>query len=117
MDAALLLEEGRILHPIVDLDRPLGAGMANRIVYPADRAADLNLALLNTDMDEEILASHCIDPEALGLLRHGRSAAFLERRAAIVMEVITDHVQSRALFGFRDGPDVTRLFDEDDHND
>ena len=40
-----------------------------------------------------------------------------ERRAAIVMEVITDHVQSGALFGFRDGPDVTRLFDEDDHND
>ena len=117
IDPARLLEEGRVLHPIVDLDGPLGAGMANRIVYPADRAGDLNLVLLNADIDESVLVSHCIDREALDLLRRGRPAAFAERREAIVMEVITDHVQSRALFGFRDGPDVTRLFDEDDRID
>lgn len=117
MDAARLLEEGRILHPIVKFDGPLGAGMANRFLYPAYKAADLNLALRSADIDEDVLASHCIDREAHYLLRHGRSAAFLERRAAIVLKVIADHVQNRALFGFRDGPDVTRLFDEDDHID
>lgn len=117
IDATQLLEAGGLLSPIVNTANPLGKGIANRAIYPPDKAGDLSIALNNADIDEVVLLSHCIDQEAARLLRHGRSEEFLERRAKIATRVITDHVQNRALFGFRDGPDVTDLFDEGDRVD
>lgn len=117
IDAAQLLEEGKILHPLVEVSIPWGTGIPNRVIYPSERVGDLTVALMNADIGDGVLVSHCIDREALNLLRHGRSADFLARRATIVAGVITDHVQSRALFGFRDGPDVTSFIDEDDYVD
>jgi hypothetical protein len=90
--------------------------MANRVVNSLDDGG-LAQILLTYDLDERVLASHCLDAEAIGSLRLGHGQQFLEKRAAVVEKVISDHVQSHALFGFRDGPDVTALFDEDDELD
>ncbi|MEU8396846.1 hypothetical protein AB0C28_16780 [Nonomuraea sp. NPDC048892] len=72
---------------------------------------------MEKDLDERVLASHCLDAELVRLLRQGRADDFLKRRAAEVEAIIHDHVQSRALFGFRDGPDVAALFDEGEELD
>ncbi|MEV6982801.1 DUF262 domain-containing protein [Sphaerisporangium sp. NPDC051017] len=116
IDAAQLLEAGAPLVAILNDSSDLGKGIANRIVHPPHDHADLSL-LFGYKFDERVLASHCLDPEAMELLRSGHESQFLERRAAIVRKVIADHVQSQALFGFRDGPDLTALFDEDDDLD
>lgn len=106
-----------MLVPILDDVSTLGAGIANRLVQSTGKSDGVAESLLRRDFDARVLASHCLDDEAIALLRAGQSIAFLERRAIKVEMVIFHHVQSRALFGFPDGPDVTALFDEDDELD
>ncbi len=113
IDPVRLLETGTPLAPILEESTGLGAGIANRMAHPVDESTDLYSLLLQFEFDERVLTSHCIDEKAMSLLLTHQGSQFLERRAAITTQVITDHVQSHALFGFRDGPDVTALFDED----
>jgi Protein of unknown function DUF262 len=110
VDAFQLLETGQVLTPIIDSSSRLGRGIANRIIYPTISAHKLQISLL--EADDEILSSHCIDSRAAELLRSGRSEEFLQRRAATVSDVVMDHVQNRALFGFRDGPDLSTLLED-----
>ncbi|WP_239089992.1 DUF262 domain-containing protein [Sphaerimonospora thailandensis] len=117
IDAAQLLEAGGPLTTIVDDRSALGGGMANRLILPPGEVDDPATLFLSQDFDERVLASHCLDAESIALLRNGRKASFLERRAKEVEAVIYDHVQSRALFGFPDGLDVTTLFDEGEELD
>ncbi|GAA1505866.1 hypothetical protein GCM10009677_42850 [Sphaerisporangium rubeum] len=117
IDTARLLETGDVLVPILDDVSTLGAGIANRLVQSTGKSDSVAESLLRRDLDARVLASHCLDDEAIALLRAGQSIAFLERRAIKVEMTIFHHVQSRALFGFPDGPDVTALFDEDDELD
>jgi hypothetical protein len=70
------------------------------------------MRLLGEHLDERVLTSHCLDRAYIELLRSSRWREFLEDRATTVAGVIYDHVQSHALFGFRDGPDVTALFED-----
>jgi hypothetical protein len=117
VDAARLLQAGKPLLPILDDTSPLGMGLANRLIQASDEAGDLGQLLLERHWDDRVLASHCLDDASLALLAAGLPEAFLARRAEAVERVIYDHVQSHALFGFPDGPDVTALFDEDDERD
>jgi len=117
IDAAGLLEAGNPLVPIIDDTSPLGRGMANRLVQSSGEADGLEQVLLGQRLDARLLASHCLDTKSIAFLASDLPEAFLERRAAAVEAAIYDHVQSHALFGFRDGPDVTALFDEDDERD
>ncbi len=117
IDAARLLELGGPLVPILDDRSTMGSGMANRLVQTPGEVDDLVGLLLSRELDERVLASHCLDTEAVTLLRNKRHEHFLKRRAKEVEAAIYDHVQSRALFGFPDGPDVTALFDEGDEDD
>jgi hypothetical protein len=91
--------------------------MANRLIQAPGEVDDLEQLLLERQLDDRVLASHCLDDTSLALLASGLPEAFLEQRAAAVEKAIYDHVQNHALFGFRDGPDVTALFDEDDEID
>ncbi|MGP3928975.1 DUF262 domain-containing protein [Nonomuraea sp. KM88] len=116
IDAAQLLESGGPLVPILDDRSVLGGGLANRLIQPL-RGGDVAELLLGQGLDERVLASHCLDEDAIALLRDGHHDAFLTKRAAEVGKVIYHHVQSRALFGFPDGPDVTALFDEGEDHD
>ncbi|MFC4006045.1 DUF262 domain-containing protein [Nonomuraea purpurea] len=111
VDIAELLEAGTPLVPI-DVADVSNGGMANRIVQRPGDVGDLAELLLHQHLDQQLLASHCLDAESLALLRSGRWTSFLERRGTEIETVIYDHVQSRALFGFPDGPDLTELFDE-----
>jgi hypothetical protein len=117
LNAAGLLEAGSPLLPILDDRSPLGRGMANRLIQAPGEVDDLEQLLLERQLDDRVLASHCLDDTSLALLASGLPEAFLEQRAAAVEKAIYDHVQNHALFGFRDGPDVTALFDEDDEID
>ncbi len=116
IDAAQLLESGGPLTPVLDDRSVLGRGLANRLIQPLGEV-DIARLLVEKDLDERVLASHCLDAELVRLLRQGRADDFLKRRAAEVEAIIHDHVQSRALFGFRDGPDVAALFDEGEELD
>ncbi|MET8866853.1 DUF262 domain-containing protein [Nonomuraea sp. NPDC004580] len=117
IDAVKLLAARIPLVPIVDDRSGLGSGLANHLIQPSEEAGPLAGLLVRLDLDETVLAGHCLDAESIELLRRGRTAAFLERRAYKAETVIHRHVQNRALFGFRDGPDLATLFDEDDELD
>jgi hypothetical protein len=118
IDPVQLLEAGAPLQSLIDDSGDLGRGIANRIVHPpAPAGVNLREVLLREDLDVRVLYSHCLDAQMVDVLRSGRTSLFLERRAEIVRKVIADHVQAHALFGFRDGPDVTALLDEDGDND
>ncbi|MEO3884284.1 DUF262 domain-containing protein [Nonomuraea sp. B5E05] len=116
IDAARLLESGEPLVPILGGRRALDSGLANRLIQPHD-VGDVAELLLSQDLDERVLASHCLNEGSLALLRGGQQVSFMVRRANDVEEAIYRHVQSRALFGFPDGPDVTALFDEDEDHE
>jgi hypothetical protein len=117
VDAPRLLDEGHVLVPILDRDTDLGRSLANRMIYPVPRGHSMLQALAGAD--SAILASHCIDTPSSELLLSGDFDSFLSRRATALSDIIADHVQRRALFGFRDGPDLSTLFDDvtDDSDD
>jgi hypothetical protein len=110
VDVARLLDDGHIFVPIAPDNSELGRGIANRMVYPPLR----NHSVLSVigGADYAILASHCIDAQGAELLLNRKFDDFLVRRAAALSDIISNHVQRRALFGFRDGPDVSTLFDD-----
>ena len=110
VDFAKLLDKGQIFVPIVPRDGALANTIANRMIYPASKSRDILRDLRSADYI--ILDSHCIDSYAADLLFDGRFEEFLERRAKVVSDIIEEHVQRRALFGFRDGVDVSTLFDD-----
>ena len=116
VDVLGLLETGHVLVVIVKNPTKLGQGLANRMIYPS--VGTDNLRKLLVDADPATLTSHCIDGTSSELLAAGRLDEFLQRRALILTDLIRDNVQSRALFGFRDGPDLADLFDDEvDGND
>jgi hypothetical protein len=110
IDFAKLLDVGQILVPITPMNNGLGRGIANRIIYPSVPGRDFLRLLASADI--ATFSSHCIDPESIDLLLAGNFNKFLERRAEVLSEIITDYVQQHALFGFRDGPDVPSLFED-----
>ncbi|MEU3354169.1 DUF262 domain-containing protein [Streptomyces sp. NPDC037389] len=85
--------------------------VAGRLVHPAGGSGARELLL--DHQDEAALHSHCVDAEALKLLKDRQDDAFLLRRAEITGRIIADHVQSMALWGFTDGPEPEAWFDAD----
>ncbi|WP_283137447.1 DUF262 domain-containing protein [Rhizohabitans arisaemae] len=113
LDVRSILDESAVLVPIIPgLKSALGQSMANRMIHPVSRSVDLYEALTGGSIEAEILGSHCLDGSAIELLRTGDELGFLQRRAKAVREVIANHVQDRALFGFRDGPDLASLMED-----
>jgi hypothetical protein len=110
VDYIKLLDSGQIFVQIVRSGGYLSNSVANRMIYPATRGQ--NIIRYLGSADRAVLESHCIDSQAAELLSDGEYEAFLKRRANTLSNVIKDHVQQRALFGFRDGPDVEALFEE-----
>jgi hypothetical protein len=108
-----LLETGDVLHPITPTSPISVGGLSNRMIYPAGRRKFMYVALVARRIDPEILASHCLDEESMSLLRAGRFSLFVEHRAPNVADVIEQHVQRHALFGFRDGPDFANVFNDE----
>ncbi|MEO3859390.1 DUF262 domain-containing protein [Acrocarpospora sp. B8E8] len=114
VDINELLEFGVPLAPILPPSNELSLGMANRVINPGEPTVTVDELLMSRDIDEQILFSQCMDADSVELLRRGDPSGFLQRRATIVTKVIADNVQRHALFGFRDGPGVRALFDEDE---
>ena len=111
VDVAQLLDDGHILNRVVANNSVLGRGLANRIIYPPVNSAEIMRGLLNSDI--EVLNSHCIDESSAEMLLAGKVDNFLHRRATVLSEIISGYVQERALFGFRDGPRLASLFDDE----
>lgn len=111
VDVIGMLDSGYALIHITDNLTKLGRGVANRLVHPAVRGHNLELAIQGA-ANPAVLHSHCIDQESATLFRAGKIDQFLSRRADATTAVIANHVQERALFGFRDGPDLTELFND-----
>ncbi len=109
VDVLSLLDTGHVLVPIVEDDPKSAWGLANRMIYATGQAAAARKSL--TAASADVLASHCMDTESIDYLAQGQTDKFLKRRASILQKTITDHVQNRALFGFRDGPDVADFFE------
>jgi hypothetical protein len=109
VDVLTLLDEGRVLIPIAS-SGTLVKTMANRMIYPSSLSHSILRDLKSADF--ATLESHCIDGQAAELLYADKIGAFLEHRAASLSTIISDHVQRHALFGFRDGPDLSALFDD-----
>jgi hypothetical protein len=112
VDISDLLDSGRVFITIITgTSRPLTQGLANRLIHPVPKASILS-TLTRENIDARTLTSHCLDEGAIELLRAGHVDGFLERRAERLSEVVARYVQDRALFGFRDGPDLSNLFDD-----
>lgn len=111
VDYIKLLDRGQVFVPIVRSDGYLSRSIANRMIYPAAVGHHMIKNLRSADL--AVLDSHCIDKRAAELLFKGDYDEFLERRADILTNVIKEHVQKRALLGFRDGPDITTLFEDE----
>jgi hypothetical protein len=112
-----LLDSGR--SPVIPIVSGVSGGLANRLVHPL--TAETGADLLTGTPDLATLSSHCVDDVCLALLERGRHDDFLARRAENVRQVIADHVQRMALWGFADGPEPDAWFDGTDnkwgHND
>lgn len=92
------------LYPVsASVDRSIG----NRLVHPSLSTPAAGLFLVHATPEE--LRSHCIDEECMDAFAPGQLHEFVQRRSVLVRKVIADHVQSMALWGFSDGPD---LFDD-----
>jgi hypothetical protein len=111
VDFTELLDQGQILTRIVNDDGNIERSIANRLIYPPFLGDDIVRKLIDADYD--VLYSHYIDRTAAEMLLAGRHEEFLARRAAALSAGIKDHVQNRALFGFRDGSDLSTLFDDE----
>lgn len=92
-------------------DELLGT-LANRLVHPPADPDQLLSAILSAD--QRTLHSQCLDDESVAALNSGTVHAFLRHRAELLRVTIAENVQSHALFGFRDGPDLRSLFDGKD---
>lgn len=112
VDALQLVEIGNVLQSILENYTGPMPAVANRVIYPRSQRHHLLTILTEEQIEADILESHCIDSRSIKLLQRGRIDSFFEHRAPVVSEVIRKHVQSHALFGFRDGPDPGNIFDD-----
>lgn len=86
--------------------------LGNRLVHPSPGERDrLRSGILASP--QELWESQCLDEECVRLLAHDEVDRFIQRRQEILRTVIARNVQRHALFGFRDGPDLRSLFDEE----
>ncbi|MGC5009557.1 GmrSD restriction endonuclease domain-containing protein [Streptosporangium sp. DT93] len=108
--SGLVEQRGNPLLPIVTERGGIFDTVANRLVHPRNISVeDLHRALFHGSSDPEILESHFIDDEGLGLWQRRDRQGFVAHRAELVRVAIAEHVQDNALFGFPDGPDPTVL--------
>lgn len=109
-----VFESVNFLQPIFSRPSSDGPhGLANRIIHPKVFGGGVQRALAAGKFVPSLLTSHAVDLDGIELLTAGDEAGFMKRRSTHLRRVIGEHVQSRALFGFRDGPDLGSLFDED----
>ncbi|PSK99014.1 uncharacterized protein DUF262 [Murinocardiopsis flavida] len=101
-----------LLAPVFDLAWPEGENIANRLVAPGAKAAQVHAALLDGEVDDRFLTGQCLDAACLKFLRSGDSHGFLAHRGELARSVIAAHVQEYALFGFRDGPTLSTMFED-----
>ncbi|MEV7137839.1 DUF262 domain-containing protein [Streptomyces tauricus] len=86
--------------------------IANRLVHPHTFGlSGAEIFLTGGGQSESALRSHCIDEKGIELLERGEYEVFLFHRAEVVGQVIAEHVQKMALWGFTDGPEPQAWFD------
>lgn len=107
-----LFDSPEFLRPIFPGTSVTAGGLANLILHPKSFPVGFRKAVISGGVAPSDLASHAIDAEGLMLLIDGNELAFLRHRSAQLRRIIGQHVQDRALFGFRDGPDMAALFDD-----
>jgi hypothetical protein len=108
VDIARLLDHGNPLRPVFDdVDSPLAATVANRVIVTAGTAATLRQDLAQAS--SEVAESHLLDEHAQRLIADGSSQAFLELRAIALTRAIEQHVDRMAEWGARDGRSVSDL--------
>ncbi|MEU8227001.1 DUF262 domain-containing protein [Kribbella sp. NPDC048915] len=109
-----LFDSADFLQPVIT-SRSTSAprSMANRVLHPKGLDGGLQQALRTGKVTPSLLESHVIDKAAVIQLLEADLQGFLARRTQALRQVIGDHVQAHALFGFRDGPQLSSLFDED----
>ncbi len=113
-----LFESPDFLCPIFPGTSSPGArGLANRILHPKVFKAGMRRALTTGELTASDLESHGIDTEGVILLIEGDETAFWAHRSVQLRRAIGEHVQNRALFGFRDGPDLAALFDDEESDE
>lgn len=123
--ASVLREGGNPLVKIIDEDVIALFGgtvtddtydsLANRLVHPPRAGRPLFTAIGGAQI--EWLETQCIDARCVELLTSGDLDGFLRHRAELIDAAIARNVQRHALFGFRDGPDLRALFDEESDPD
>jgi hypothetical protein len=115
VDAAELMDAHRPpwIHivPASGQDFDLARSVANLLIHPPYPPNRVRSLLTHFDLPPDVLASQCLDHECQLMLRAGEFDQFLSWRARLVSEAVRNHVQSHALFGFKDGPDLDSLFD------
>ncbi|WP_239647376.1 DUF262 domain-containing protein [Nocardiopsis baichengensis] len=130
VDIAAALEQDPslpLLAPIIDIPWPEGENIANRIVAPGGKAAQVREALLDIAdrstadggerFRDRMFTGHALDEQCLSLLKGGRDCdaqAFLQYRSQLVRQTIAGNVQKHALFGFQDTPGLGDLFGDFD---
>jgi hypothetical protein len=93
---------------------PLVMTMANRLLHPPiDSGIELIDAIRGAD--PSTLRGHCLDAECVRLLGAGDHPGFLARRAELVREAVSRHVDDHAEWGARDRRSVTELLSGADH--
>jgi hypothetical protein len=85
--------------------------LANRLVHPPREHDRLFTGIPGSP--PELLESQCLDERCVRLLVQGDVQGFIQHRREILTTVIARNVQRHALFGFRDGPDLRSLFEEE----
>jgi hypothetical protein len=92
---------------------PGGQSLAARLIHPPRARGQLAAAIARGDLAEQILRSQCLDAGSVEALAADDIEGFLARRTEIMCDVIRQNVQRRALFGFRDEPDLSSLFEDE----
>ncbi|MEV0782135.1 DUF262 domain-containing protein [Streptomyces sp. NPDC050423] len=93
------------LTSVVSGDRTI----AGKLIHPVVQK-DLREVVCATQ-DPGALRSHCLDKGSTRALESGSDADFMLRRSSIAETAITHHVQSMALWGFQDGPELDSWFE------
>jgi hypothetical protein len=117
VDIMSLLDAGE--NPLADIRYALlpsipPESMTNRLIHPQCSQTDLVAAIASGNLSEETLRSQCMNQHCVELLRNGDIHGFLAHRAYLMGNIIRRNVQQRALFGFRDGPDLRSLFADEE---
>ena len=92
----------------------LAKSLANRLIHPAAEDLELQRAISDGALPPELLESQCLDARCVDLLRTRDADGMLSYRADLITAVIRRNVQRHALFGFRDGPELRTLLDDEE---